>query len=559
MTEKTKQDKQMKNVNLKFNILAVICICIFMIGLVAKTLQNDTYYTITLGKYVLENGIDMMEHFSWHEGLIYTYPHWLYDIFMYLIYNSFGAMGLYISSIVLGCVLGLSIYFVASKISKNNLISFFITLLILFLGRGYITARAQLVTFILFVWTIYFIEKFLETKSVKYALGLIIIPILIANIHAAVFPFYFILFLPYIGEYIIALVIEHSDFIGKLCLKSDKREIDKLLNKKELTEKEKARLELYTKRVEKNEIKLKEKEENRKTKKEYKIIINKNNNVKWLILIMIICAFTGLLTPIGDTPYTYLIHTMKGNTTGNISEHLPLVLYNNKEILLMFTVLIIMLTFKDTKVGLKDLFMIGGLTFLTFMSRRQFSMLLFVGGFSINNIICKFLELHSTDKDIEINKRRIASVLGQLLTYVLIIICTVCLFLKIKDQNIINKKDYPEDACNYILENLDKNKIKLFNDYNFGSYLMFRGIPNFIDSRADVYDPQFNKLDDDIFQDYVKTAGLKVYYEDTFEHYNITHVMTYAKSQLALYISKDENYKELYKDDSFVIFERLKK
>ena len=70
MTEKTKQDKQMKNVNLKFNILAVICICIFMIGLVAKTLQNDTYYTITLGKYVLENGIDMMEHFSWHEGLI---------------------------------------------------------------------------------------------------------------------------------------------------------------------------------------------------------------------------------------------------------------------------------------------------------------------------------------------------------------------------------------------------------------------------------------------------------------------------------------------------------
>ena len=32
MTEKTKQDKQMKNVNLKFNILAVICICIFRIG-----------------------------------------------------------------------------------------------------------------------------------------------------------------------------------------------------------------------------------------------------------------------------------------------------------------------------------------------------------------------------------------------------------------------------------------------------------------------------------------------------------------------------------------------
>ena len=109
-----------------------------------------------------------------------------------------------------------------------------------------------------------------------------------------------------------------------------------------------------------------------------------------------------------------------------------------------------------------------------------------------------------------------------------------------------------------MLENLDVNNIKLFNDYNYGSYLMFKGIPNFIDSRADVYDPQFNKLDDDIFQDYIKTNGLRVYYEDTFEHYGITHVMTYAKSQLALYISKDENYKELYKDDNFVIYERLK-
>ena len=560
MAEKIKEKKEVQNVNLKFNILAVICICIFMIGLVAKTLQNDTYYTITLGKYVLEHGIDMMEHFSWHEGLIYTYPHWLYDIFIYLIYDAFGAMGIYISSIVLGCILGLSIYFIASKISKNNLIAFFITLLIMFLGRGYITARAQLVTFILFVWTIYFIEKFLETKKIRYALGLIIIPILISNIHAAVFPFYFILFLPYIGEYIVSLFADNLDIINIILLKSDKIEIKKLQKKKKLTEKQEKKLAQYIDRVEKNEKKLERIKEKRKENKgkEYKIIINKNNNVKWLILIMIICAFTGLITPIGDTPYTYLIHTMKGNTTGNISEHLPLVLFSNKEALIMLSAVIIMLTFTDTKVGLKDLFMIGGLTLLSFMSRRQFSMLLFVGGVSINNIVCKFLELHDAEKDIEIAKKGITTVIGQILTYVLIILSTVCLFLKIKDQEIINKKEYPEEACNYILENLDINNIKLYNDYNYGSYLMFKGIPEFIDSRADVYDPQFNKLDDDIFQDYVKTAGLKVYYEDTFEHYNITHVMTYSKSQLATYISKDDNYKELYKDDSFVIYERLK-
>lgn len=559
--KKEKKQADKKTVNIKFNILAVICISIFIIGLVTKTLQNDTYYTITLGKYVLQNGIDMMEHFSWHEGLIYTYPHWLYDIFIYLIYNAFGFMGVYISSIVLGIVLGLSIYFITSKISKNNLISFFITLLIMFLGRSFITARAQLITFILFVWTIYFIEKFLETRKIKYAIALILIPIGIANIHAAVFPFYFILYLPYIGEYIVAILAEHTDFINKILIKSDKKEINKLLKKDKLSKKQEEKLKEYTIRVEKNEEKLKNKEEVRKAKKEneYKIIIEKNKNVKWLILIMVICAFTGLVTPIGDTPYTYLLHTMKGNTTGNIGEHLPLTLYQNEEALITFAMTIILLAFTNTKIKLRDLFMLAGLMFLTFMSRRQLSMFLFIGGFTINNMLCEFLNIHNTEKEVEEAKEYVTTICGQVLTYILVIIVSGSMLYKMKDSKIVDTKSYPEEACNYVLENLNVKEIKLFNDYNYGSYLMYKGIPVFIDSRADVYDPQFNGLEDDIFQDYIKTYNLKIYYEDTFEHYNITHVMSYAKSSLALFLSKDYSYKEIYKDDNFIIFERLNK
>lgn len=78
----------------------------------------------------------------------------------------------------------------------------------MYMIRGYIAARAQLVTFILFILTIYLIEKFIETKKKRYALGLIIIPIAIANLHVAVFPFYFVLYLPYIAEYILALLGE---------------------------------------------------------------------------------------------------------------------------------------------------------------------------------------------------------------------------------------------------------------------------------------------------------------------------------------------------------------
>lgn len=93
---------------------------------------------------------------------------------------------------------------------------------------------------------------------------------------------------------------------------------------------------------------------------------------------MIICAFSGLLTPLGSTPYTYLGKTMQGNTTASISEHLPLTLYNNKETMVVLALLLFMLIFTDTKIKLRDLFMITGLTYLSFMSRRQVSLLILI-------------------------------------------------------------------------------------------------------------------------------------------------------------------------------------
>ena len=556
-----KEKKTKKSIDFKFNLLAIICISIFVIGIVERTLQNDTYYTITLGKYILNNGIDMMEHFSWHQGLIYTYTHWLYDVFMYIIYNTFGFVGIYGSSIVLGIILGISIYYVLSKISKNNLISFFVALLVVYLGKHFITARAQLVTFILFIWTMYFIEMFLDTKKKRYAIGLILIPIAIANIHAAVFPFYFILFLPYIGEYIIALLKENIDLPTLLFLKSDKIEIKKLSNKKELTEKEIKKLEQLTKRVEVNEKRIEKKKELVKARKgkEYKIIINRRENVKWLIIIMVICAFTGLLTPIGDTPYTYLIHTMQGNTTGNISEHLPMVLAQTSHAIIIISLYLILLAFTKSRVRLSDLFLNFGLITLAFMSRRQMSMVYFVGAIAFNNIVCNFIETYTKEEQVEEIKKVFVSWKGQLIAYTLVVLVTASLLFSTRNDKIINENSYPVKACDYILENLDVNNIKIFNDYNYGSYLMYRGIPVFIDSRADVYDPKFNGLKDDIFQDYIKTNGLNKYYEDTFEHYGITHVISYANSKLALYLSHDYDYKELYKDKNFVIYERLSK
>ena len=334
--------KKRKKINdgVKFTIIAVVLIAIFCIAITPVTLQNDTYYTIKIGEHIQNNGIDMKDQFSWHEDLNYTYPHWLYDLLTYKIYSQFGMMGIYLTTCLLSCILGITLFFVSSKISKNKLISFFVTIGAMYLLKGYIAARAQLVTFILFILSLYFIEKFLENRKIRYGIGIVLISTLIANLHVAVWPFLFILFLPYIGEYLIAVLADLIIY-KKVQERLLKIKIKYSSNNKEALEKFQKELDELQAKVSKIKIK-----RSKSIQNPYKIKITKNKNVKWLIVIMIICAFTGLLTPLGDTPYTYLAKTMQGNTTKNINEHLPMTIAEQPEVLC--TIIILQSTISQT-------------------------------------------------------------------------------------------------------------------------------------------------------------------------------------------------------------------
>ena len=552
---KNKKKKKVINIEVNFKIVAIILIAIFCICVTPVTLQNDTFYTIKIGELIKNSGIDMMDHFSWHENLSYTYPHWLYDFCTYLVYSIGGFKAIYILTAVLSAILGISMYIVNNKITKNNVISFVITVGSIYLLRDYIAARAQLVTFILFIWEIFFIEKFIENKKIRYAIGLILISILIANLHVATWPFFFILFMPYVAEYIIAVI---ADFIiykksKSLILKLKIKNAEKKNESKEVIEKLKSNLNELESKVSK--IKIKREENNRNP---YKIILKRNSNVKFLIIIMIICALTGLLTPLGDTPYTYLYKTMKGNTTQNISEHLPLTLANNQEAQIVLVIFLAILIFTKAKIKLSDLFMIAGLCYLMFSTRRQFSMFVLMGSIILTKLLIELLARYTKNglKELEYAFTNLYIVIA------ISVLMLLCSYSTVKDK--INKpyvstSSYPVAACDYILENIDLSKARFYNAYNYGSYMLFRDIPVFIDSRADLYAPEFSGKEEDIFSDFINTSSLSKFYEETFEKYKITHVITQKASKMNMIITKtnDKNLKELYSDDNFVIYERL--
>lgn len=544
----------------KFHVVIAILLIIHCISMAPKGLQNDTFYTIKVGEYIAQNGIGNLttDPFSWHE-LPYTFPHWLYDLSIFGIYSLGGMTGIYISTIILTCILGLSIYFTSNKISKNAPVSALITFISMYLLQPYLAARAQLVTFSLMVLTIYLIEKFLENAKKRYAVGLVVLSLLVVNLHMAVWPFFFVLFIPYFFEYVVSLNIFTFDLI---------------LKAKILWQRYRAK-DGYEKRI----AELREKIEQNKQKRAeiqknpYKIRVTRNDNIKKLFWVVVICACMGIFTPTGlTTPYTYLYKTMSGNTMQVINEHLPLDLASNQDFVAFFVMFIVVLTFIDIKIDLKHLCYYLGILYLALNARRQVSMFLVICTPILAKLIGEIFEKYAPKLQEDLMKI-ITNFYGKVIFTTIVIIISIQEFKpKINEQYYTNQ-DYPIYAAEWIKENLDYKNIKLFNEYNYGSYLIYEGIPVMIDSRCDLYTPQYNTKTgnpadgQDIFMDVQNVATGDAKYNEVFDQYGITHVITYSDSSLNKKLKSDSNYKKIYpttleqkmQDDRFVIYEKIEK
>ena len=278
----------MKKNNKKLMIFLSIVIAIFCIGIVIKPFQNDTFFNIAIGKHLLENGIDMQEHFTWaQKDLYYSHSHWLFDIIIYLIYSAFNFTGIYITTIIFTIITALIMFYCLSKRGKSPVISFFVTLFSIYVTQNAFTARSQVVSFLFFIIEIYCIEQFIETNKKIYPIIILISGVIVANMHAATWPLMLVLFLPYFASAISNIFT--SRFIYKKCIRNLEKKISKLPPESE-------RVEMYRKDIKDYERLI---EERKGKYSDYKIIKRDFYNVKGLLILFILCiicmqAPTGL-------------------------------------------------------------------------------------------------------------------------------------------------------------------------------------------------------------------------------------------------------------------------
>ncbi len=494
--------------NKYFDLVVIISIIFLCAAFTNKTMQNDTFYTIKIGNLIMQNGIDMKDHFSWISNLPYTYPHWLYDVFISILYNFKGFPALYISNIFFYSIIGFLIYFISKQRTNNYLFSFVLTIIIIGFLTPFVTTRAQMISFIIFILEKYFLDKFLQDGKLKDALVIILLSILLINVHLATWIFFYVLFLPPIAGHYLSLLL---------------------------------------KKIRKNE-------------KDFSIgliTFKTNKNVHKLFIIIACCLLTGFLTPLGTTPYTYIFNQFTGHTLSHIGEYQNITINNCFSFFQLLFVLLILLLFTKEKIEVSDLFLLLGLILMSLTAIRSYAYLLIIGFFVVSNYI------GNCNKKINANiLKKMDCLFHKPLELLTIFLCfagfgTGLLLYKYNSYDYIDEKAYPVEATKYIKEKLNTDEIKLFNEYSFGSYLIYNDVKVFIDSRSDLYTKPFNKIPRDIFDDYTKIIK-DLDYHEPFDYYGITHILLYTDSNIKKVLDEDHNYKAIYEDDNFVLYERLK-
>ena len=267
---------------------------------------------------------------------------------------------------------------------------------------------------------------------------------------------------------------------------------------------------------------------------------------KFIVLIPLI-ILSACINPYGPGNLLYFKTITDQYLTGMIMEwQSPGLSYSGILIFVSIFTAAAILVLTRKNLELRWCLLLCGLCFMTLISVRYF--VYFVLAF------CIFCNRHfnfSFNNNSRVN-RIFFSFSGPSFIYIVTIILVIIFKTINGGWTITNFNSYPVEATNYIKSH--NPELRLFNEYNDGSYLLYHGIHVFIDSRADLYSEKMNKTQ--VLKDYFNMYSGKLTCNEVFNKYRINRILTYKGSISAIYIADDNSFSKKYEDKKYVIYER---
>ncbi len=463
-----------------------------------KLPDNDIWFLLNNGRYVVGNGIPHIDPFTIHEGLKYIMQQWASSILLWGIYDMFGPKGLIVFIYVMAILLMAIFYKLCYVISDKKNLSILATCVTFSLISKFIVLRPQIISYLLLLLEILCLELYVKKKKNLYLMFLPLISFLLINFHASMWYFQFVFLLPFICN---GLCIEKIPYFGKF-------KID-------------------------------------------------NYKLKPILISFIFVILVGFINPYGLEAITFIFKSYGITVLNtNILEMMPNSFDKTfGKITLAITLMIGLLCYfkKDLKFDIRHICFICGGIILGNMHIKCYPWFVLLVIFSLVYafkdfiISVKFFNKFKNILKALYNGLIISSCFFGILTLFYTLYYSYNSF---KLESGILGWNY-EDITDYVVDHYDKEKVILYVGFDNGGYAEFKGLRPYIDGRAELFVKKFNGKSD-IFQESVLVWDGALDMEKFINKYNFTHLIVMHDTPIDTYLMGASEFEMVYVDESFV-------
>jgi hypothetical protein len=519
---------------------------------IMPVMDNDVWFILNSGRYVLANGIPVNEPFTIHEGLHFVMQQWLTDVIYWEIYRYAGTGGLLAMLHIVAIALIYAYYRLAKLVSRGNehtaiVLSMFMGV---FVCLSFIRTRPQILSSLIFILEILCLESYLQTRKKKYILLLPLLSLLLINLHAAMWPMLLVFLLPYLAETLIQKKLPRQ-FAAEQVLE-----------------------------------------------------------VRIFLMAAGLILLSGFINPYGWEAMTYVFRSYGYEEINMVvGEMNAFTIQMPIEKIYGAIFLGIILLYARKSLPVRFLFLTAGTMYMALTAFRSIFLFTVVGTFPVAFIYRHWKGLRDKENNEQQKKtKKIRSILIGLLTVTLILVIfkrheeiydsiiqyhAGCLYLIVSGfvmallaelyrwnkhsfkqhlQRIccifilcsltggifslmgnkirtFQERKPEETAVEYLIQQDDATDILLWTNYNNGGYAEFMGIKCYIDPRAEIF-LKTNNQQKDIFHEYVSLENGKLYYKEFIDRYHFTYYLTEDSDILYTYLANDPDYQIVYEDEN---------
>lgn len=466
--------------------------CIFSL---VRSLDNDIWFLLTHGRYVLENGIPHIEPFTIHQDFHFVMQQWLSASIFWLAYSSLGDIGVKLLVMLCYMLLVFVIFKLCMLLSENYFfLSFSITFFVSIIFTFFMVSRPYIFSTLIFALEFYLLESYRKTGNKKALYLLPLLSVLLINFQAAMWPMLFVFLIPYIIE---TFKFKIGPFEGHGAEK------------------------------------------------------------KWLYPAVLASGVAGFLNPYGFEAMIYLFKSYGyEQVNAFVSEMQPVDINSTLGKIAIMCMVIIPIIYCSYKKGVKRLryiLLAMGTAYMTMSSYRNLFLFALCAYFPLAEYLKDF-EI-PVKQNVNPKKTRVIRYTTITLITLLIPLGFYGGYEAAKPKN--NEYVLLNETIDYIYDTTDANDVVLYTGYNTGGMAEFRGIRTYMDARAEVFVKKNNKKAD-IFEEYIDLKCGNVFYKEVLDKYNFTHLLLTSSDILYTYLQHDRDYKVVYSNEMYTLFESIK-